>query len=340
LDLAQPSPVSKTDFRKPIIFLFVLSPAIGELLSGSSPPQAFFNPLAFCLLCALYGSGALLVRDYARRWKKGWYSILLLGAAYGIIEEGIMVRSFFSPTWKDLGVLGTYGRWLGVNWVWVEWLTIYHAIFSITIPILLVEITNPAVRSQVWLSQKQRWLFRSLFILAVLLGFAAFPYDAPTTALIGCVAAVLVLAWLAKKIKPMMPISQNLKVSKKLVITGVSVPFIFFFFFTAIGPAKIPWAGGTVIVGALIVIGFERLLRRWAKAGFSDLQRLSLASGALGFFIGLSPILELKGALGMTGVGVGFFLLLFKLRKRVLLRVSGLVPPISPQLLSSETPLP
>jgi hypothetical protein len=74
-----------------------------------------------------------LVRDYARRWQKGWRSILILGAAYGIIEEGIMVRSFFSPTWKDLGLLATYGRWLGTNWVWAEWLAIYHAIFSITI---------------------------------------------------------------------------------------------------------------------------------------------------------------------------------------------------------------
>ncbi len=340
MDLAQPSTVSKTDFRKPILFLFVLSPAIGELLSGSSPPLAFFNPLAFCLLCALYGSGALLVRDYARRWKKGWYSILLLGAAYGIIEEGIMVRSFFSPTWKDLGILGTYGRWLGVNWVWAEWLTIYHSIFSITIPILLVELTNPAVRSQAWLSRKQRWLFRSLFILAVLLGFAAFPYDAPATALIGCVAAVLVLAWLAKRIRPMDPTSQNLKVSKKLVITGISVPLIFFFFFTGLGPALVPWAGGTMIVGALLVFGFERLLRIWAKQGFSDLQRLGLASGALGFFIGLSPILELKGALGMTGVGIGFFFLLYKLRRRVILRVSGFATSVSHQLLPSETCFP
>jgi len=336
LDLAHSS---KIDFRKPILFLFVLSPAIGELLSGSSPPLAFFNPLAFFLLCALYGSGALLVRDYARRWKKGWYSILLLGAAYGIIEEGIMVRSFFSPSWKDLGVLGIYGRWLGVNWVWAEWLTIYHSIFSITIPILLVELTHPAIGSQVWLSQKQRWLFRSLFILAVLLGFAAFPYDAPAIALVGCVMAVVLLAWLAKRIKPMILTSQNLKISKKLVITGVSVPLIFFFFFTGLGPSTIPWAGGTMLIGAFVVFGFERLLRRWSREGFSDLQRLSLASGALGFFIGLSPILELKGALGMTGVGIGFFLLLFTLRKRVMLRISPFGTSVSDQLSPPGTPL-
>src|SRR2546427_260811 len=309
-------------------------------MSTPAPPRprlATTGHLPFRLACPA-GVGALLVRACARRWQKGWRSILLLGAAYGIIEEGIMVRSFFSPTWKDLGVLGTYGRWLGVNWVWAEWLTIYHSIFSITIPILLVELTHPSATSQMWLSQQQRWLFRSLFVLATLLGFAALPFDAPATALIGCVVAVLVLAWLAKRIKPMMPTSQNLKVSKKLVITGVSAPLVFFFFFTGLGPATIPWAGGTMLIGGFIVFGFERLLRRWAKEGFSDLQRLTLASGALGFFIGLSPILELKGALGMTAVGIGFFVLLFKLRRRVIVRVFWVLTSMGPQILPSENP--
>jgi hypothetical protein len=139
-------------YRKPILLLFFLSPLIGEGLSGSTPPLAFLNPGVLLLLGSLYGSGALLVRDYARRWKKGWRSILVLGAAHGIIEEGIMVRSFFNPSWKDLGVLASNGRWLGVNWVWAEWLTIFHSIFSITIPVFLVELTYPQTRTKVWLS--------------------------------------------------------------------------------------------------------------------------------------------------------------------------------------------
>lgn len=48
---------------KAILTLLVLAPAIGELLSGSSTPQQFFNPLSFLLLVGLYGCGALLVRE-------------------------------------------------------------------------------------------------------------------------------------------------------------------------------------------------------------------------------------------------------------------------------------
>jgi len=51
-------------------------------------------------------------------------------------------------TRMDLGILGVYGRWLEINWVWSEWLTIYHAIFSTVIPITLVELSYPNRRNE------------------------------------------------------------------------------------------------------------------------------------------------------------------------------------------------
>mgnify|MGYP001154199992 CR=1 FL=1 len=101
----------------PIITLLLLSPLCGELLSSSSPPVEFFNPSTLLLFGALYGCGALLIREVVHRWNKGWASIFILGMAYGIFEEGVVVRSFFNPAWMDLGILGMYGRWMGVNWV-------------------------------------------------------------------------------------------------------------------------------------------------------------------------------------------------------------------------------
>lgn len=124
----------------PALTLFLLSPVIGELLSGSSPPLEFFNPIAFLFMASLYGSGAIVVRELKLRWKKGFKALLLLGAAYGILEEGLLVKSFFDPKWMGLGILGSFGRWAEVNWVWAEMLTVYHAVFSITIPIVLVEL--------------------------------------------------------------------------------------------------------------------------------------------------------------------------------------------------------
>ena len=110
--------------KSPAIMLFLLAPLIGELLSGSAPPVEFFNPFGFILLTALYGSGAVVMRELRVRWNKGVGTTLLLGAAYAVIEEGLMVASFFNPEWSDLGQLSVYGRWFGVNWVWVVMLTI------------------------------------------------------------------------------------------------------------------------------------------------------------------------------------------------------------------------
>jgi len=230
-----------------------------------------------------------------------------------------MVRSFFSPTWKDLGLLATYGRWLGTNWVWAEWLAIYHAIFSITIPIFLVELTYPQSKTRIWLSSRMRILFHGLLILAIILGFFAFPYDPGILAIAGCIVAVVALGWLAKRIPNISPTQRDLKLSWKILVPlGFSVPAIFFFLFTS---ALIPLAAGTMIVGAILVLGYQRLLTRWAKRGFSDLQKLGLMAGSLGFFAAFFDfILESFGRLGTSALGVAFILYLLWIRKKIILQ--------------------
>ncbi|MCW4048210.1 MAG: hypothetical protein NWE89_00595 [Candidatus Bathyarchaeota archaeon] len=99
----------------PAVVLFLLSPIVGELLSGSAPPAEFFTVFGFTVMSLLYGGGALTARELKVRWGKGMGSLLLFGAAYGVLEEGLMVASFQNPNWMDVGVLGEFGRWLGVG---------------------------------------------------------------------------------------------------------------------------------------------------------------------------------------------------------------------------------
>lgn len=248
-----------------------------------------------------------------------------------------MVRSFFNPAWKDLGVLGTDGRWLGTNWVWAEWLSIYHAIFSITIPIFLVELTFPQSKTRIWLSSKMRVLFHGLLVLAIILGFFAFPYDTGVLAIAGCITAVVALGWLAKRIPNISPTQRNLKASwKVLVPLGFSVPALFFFFFNS---ALIPFAAGTLVVGGFMVLGYERLLTRWARRGFTDLQKLGLMTGALGFFaLFFDFILDLfLGRVGTSVLGVAFIAYLLWIRKNILLRFPRVEHSVQP---SSNMPDP
>ena len=159
---------------KPVATLLVLSPAVGELLSGSSPPSQFFNPVSFLLLVGLYGCGALLVREAVARRKLNAVGLLLLGAAYGIVEEGLTCKSFFNPHWTDTGFLSVYGRGWGVNWVWTFGLTVYHMVVSITVPIFLTEALFSGRADGPWL-RRRGWIFASAALsLVTVLGFLGF----------------------------------------------------------------------------------------------------------------------------------------------------------------------
>src|SRR5712664_2683459 len=137
----------------PLLCLLILTPGIPEYLSGSSNMALLvLSPPVFLLFLAanlaLYGPGVILIREAKIRWNKGWASVFLLGAAYGIVEEGLALRTLFNPTSSVVGNLGVYGHWLGVNWVWTVGLVIFHSVFSIGLPIFIFGLAFPDLRSK------------------------------------------------------------------------------------------------------------------------------------------------------------------------------------------------
>jgi hypothetical protein len=143
--------------RHPILCLALLSPGIPEYLSSSSPLSTLLSKppfgigLFFLQLGAnlgLYLPGVLLIREAMIRWKKGWGSVLLLGAAYGILEEGIALETLFYSRAGPVGAQGFYGHWLGVNWVWTTGILPVHMVLSISLPILLLGLALPSTRGK------------------------------------------------------------------------------------------------------------------------------------------------------------------------------------------------
>ena len=147
---------------RPVLVLLIFSPGLIEYLSGSSPLTSLVLSPAFfvfqvVLNVGLYGPGVLLVREATLRWKKGWATVLLLGLAYGVLEEGIALSTMFSPTSAPAisSGLSGYGYYAGVHWVWAAQIDIVHALFSIAIPILLLDLTLPETRGRSLLSGRQ-----------------------------------------------------------------------------------------------------------------------------------------------------------------------------------------
>lgn len=315
----------------PALALFLLSPVIGELLSGSSPPVEFFSPFGLTVLLALYGSGAVVVRELRVRWHKGVGSVLLLGAAYGVLEEGLMVTSWFSPFWVDLGVMGVYGRWLGVNWVWAEMLTIYHAVFSITVPILLVKLAFPNRR-------EERWVGKKLFaVLVVVLGVLTvfgnilfsymMKYWTPLPQLVFGVALMVFFGYLAHRLRADWSQQGQRALPKPRVFWVVStvVSFAFFLGFYTL-PSVVPWQV-LMLYGPLLVFVLVRFLRRYNwREKISDMHVLALTSGALSWMIVFAVLQELDktrpdNTTGMSLVALtsvaGLVLFRQKVKKRI-----------------------
>jgi len=303
---------------------------VGELLSGSSPPSSFFNPVSLFILSGLYGSGALIIRDSVRRWGKGWQSVLLLGAAYGILEEGVMVKSFFDPSWPDLGLLGVYGRWMGVNWVWSEWLTIYHAIYSITIPILMIELLFPSYRHSNYLGNKGLASFIGLIAFVVIFGYIYLtPYRLTIVELLSCFVAIAGLVLLAKRIKLRRFGGLGRRANTRLLwLLGTISGFSYFIFIFHI----LPSTGIPVPLTMAIGLGYTGLIMglilRASRNGLSESNGLGLASGFLSLLFSLDFILEMsksgvKDYTGEIAVAIAFIAFLLMLSRKVRRRELG-----------------
>jgi hypothetical protein len=306
----------------PALVLFFLSPVTAELLSGSSPPTEFFRPFPLLLLCLLYGSGAILIRELALRWRKGWPSIVMLGAAYGIVEEGLMVKSFFDPQWVDIGPLGVYGRWVGVNWVWSLGLTIFHTVWSIAIPILLVTLMFPRRAKEPWIGRR---MFRALAVLLVadvVLGFTALtPYRPPAIPYLMAILAVIVLHAVARRMpaafRKSHPLDAAVDKSRSLAFfaAGLAGAVAFFILLWAVPNTKVGPLGDMALM-LLLVVTVWLILRRGSSASRWDARyQLAVASGALAFLILLAPLLELDPAravemrgMALVGLAMAVFL--------------------------------
>lgn len=67
--------------RAGCILLMFLSPFIAELLTGSTKPWQFLNPLNLAILMLFYGSAAVLIREAWVRGGLGAAALLMFGAA-------------------------------------------------------------------------------------------------------------------------------------------------------------------------------------------------------------------------------------------------------------------
>ncbi len=291
-----------TEKGRAIWVLALLSPTIAELLSGSSPPLEFFNPLMFPLLLGLYGAGVLVMREISVMWREGWLGVITLGAAYGILEEGVAVKSFFDPNWMDLGGLGVYGRYLGTNFVWAVWLTIFHSMISITLPIVIVWLLYPRLGGQRLLTGRRFRIVATILVLDVLVCTLLLnPYVPLWPMYLLAIVAVFAFVWYSRHIPRsfLMPTEHSPSWSP-LRFSALGFMLIFLNFFIAglfVGTA-VPPIVPIALAMALCLFVLVKIREHMGLAGNRP-QIVGFISGLLAFFIVLGVALQLNGVFGM-----------------------------------------
>jgi hypothetical protein len=257
--------------------LLLLSPWVAEYLLGLQTPRDL--PL-IVFLVPMYGGGALLVREVTRRAGRGWPTMLLLAAAYGVLEAGVIDQSLWNSDYSGYD-FQTVAHVPGID-VSAYYLLVFvsgHVIYSIGTPIAVVEAWTPHRAGQPWLRLPGLCATVGLYLLGAFIiwndvretegGFQGSPLQLGSAAV---VAVLLVVAAFAVPrrdvVRPARP--------RRPVVTGTAA----FVAASAIVALHGSWFG--VAYGALLLAAAAYAVGRWSRsAGWTPRHRVALIGAAL-----------------------------------------------------------
>ncbi|GAA1677375.1 hypothetical protein GCM10009765_28350 [Fodinicola feengrottensis] len=295
----------------PVLVLFLLAPFVAEYVLGNIPPSRLF---LLPMMALLYGTGAVLIREVTRRTGRGWPTIVLLGLAYAVIEEGIATQSLFNPNYVGLHLLA-YGfvPALGIAGPWTAYMLGLHTAWSISVPLLLTETMFRHRGSQPWLGRVGLVVIGVLFVLGVSLTavfsikLSADHFLASPAQLVaaGSVAAVLVvLAFMLFRptaARTTQPDAARTAPSPWLVgVTTFVAGSIFHALIRFGGQYGVP-AAIEVLLNVVLAVALVALILWWSRAaGWSQVHKFAAAAGGVLVYGWVGYLLINQQGLGET----------------------------------------
>ena len=129
---------------------------------------------------------------------KGWPTIFLLALAYAAIEEGLVCQTLFDPSYYGFELLReAYIPFLGMGMWWTLFVLTLHTIWSISVPIAIVESLIPERATTPWLGRPGLAVVLVLYVLGCVLIFSGTyrqeQFMATTTQRLGITAFTIAL---------------------------------------------------------------------------------------------------------------------------------------------------
>jgi hypothetical protein len=268
----------------PVIGLFLLAPFVGEFLLGNITIGGL---LIGILLAPMYGGGAVLVRELGRRYGGGWPTMALLACAYALIEEGPLDQLLWNDAY--LGVdnfhSATYVPALGTSIELILTVISLHAVWSICVPIALIEAFAGDRRSTPWLGRTGLIVVATIFTLGAVFVFwgnyTEYRFIAPWQhqLWIGIAIVGLVIAAFAIRNRRLPALDGR---APAPWVVGIAALAATSGYWMASGFNEDPWrewAG--VFTWCLIVIIGVLMISRWSRqSGWIERHCFALAAGA------------------------------------------------------------
>jgi hypothetical protein len=252
----------------PVFGLFFVAPFVGEFLLGN---LTLADPWLGLLLAPLYGCGALLVRELGRRGGGGWPSMVLLAAAYALIEEGPVDQLLWNDSYAGQDLLSgdSFIPAIGMSVELTLTILALHGVWSICVPIAIVEAFVPQHRTEPWLGRLGLSVAGALYALGAGLVFWGNYYEERFLASpgqlagIGAVIVALVAAAYAIKDRQLPRLSASAPPPWIVGVTGLLLTSAWW------GPAVLVTAGwyewvGVAIWVLAVTVGVV-LVSRWSR---------------------------------------------------------------------------
>ncbi|MEV4761130.1 hypothetical protein AB0J89_00685 [Micromonospora chokoriensis] len=162
----------------PVVALLLLAPWAAECSWGGFAIDDFLPVLIF--LGPMYGGAAILIRETARHLGAGWPTIVLLAAAFGVLQAGLVDQSLFNPDFLDdtqyadtrAAAEATLVPGLGFSLRQAFDYVGNHIVLTICAPIVLIEsFLGPERRLRPWLGRPGLAVVGVIYLLGSLLIF-------------------------------------------------------------------------------------------------------------------------------------------------------------------------
>ncbi|WP_346040750.1 hypothetical protein [Actinomadura chokoriensis] len=277
--------------------LLVLSPVCAEYLIGYD--QIIGRPLellgGLLILAPLYGTVAVLIREAARRTGRGWPTIVLLSAAFGLVQAGLIDQSLFNPDFVDepswdRDRLPTHVPELGLSAYYLLSFVAGHVIWSFGAPIAVIEACAPRSAKRPWLGRAGITVMVVLYGLGALIIFREHTTDfMASPAQLGTTAAIAVLLSVAAFALPRRSASGLGRVPAPWV---VGCGAVLLWGTHQLAPAS--WAGVAIAVFAL-ALAAGCLLRYSGRGGWNQRHILAASGAALVVNAALAFVVEPLG---------------------------------------------